>query len=243
MGKFACPSFLFCPPPKNHRPAVQSTLAKLLLALPLAISLFFFGVLLPSWELMIAAKTLPALLLAAAVHWGMPRNPYGSRIALALVFCAAGDLLLELGETGFLAGMGAFFIGHLLFIVAISLRERRMFWPILALFSLWMGTLSAFLLDGLGELTVPVIMYGTVITCLLWRSGAYFLATEAKYPPANWAFVGAVFFAFSDSLIALNKFYHQDSIPFVQYPIMFFYWGSLACFALSAAADARSAQS
>jgi uncharacterized membrane protein YhhN len=218
---------------------VQSNLAKILLVLPLAVALFFFGRLLPSWELMLGSKALPALLLAAAVRFGMPRNAYGSRVALALVFCAAGDILLELGKTGFLAGMGAFFVGHTLFITALTLRERRFFLPVLLLFSLWMGSLSYFLLERLGDMTVPVAVYGAVITCLLWRSGAYFLATEGRHAPANWAFLGSVFFAFSDSLIALNEFYHWHTIPFVQYPIMFFYWGSLAFFALSAYADAR----
>ena len=216
---------------------MRANLTRILLALPLVLALFFFSLLLPSREMMLATKALPALLLAAAVYFGMPRNGYRSNIALALVFCAAGDLLLEFGDTGFLAGMGAFFSGHLLFIFALSLRERRMFGGVLALFALWMGSLLPFLFDRLGDLLLPVVGYGTVITCLLWRSGAYFLATEGKHPPAVWAFLGALSFSFSDSLIALNKFYHPEGIHLVQYPIMVFYWGSLVFFAFSAYRD------
>ena len=60
-----------------------------------------------------------------------------------------------------------------------------------------------FFKSSLGEMMLPVGIYILVITTMLWRSFVQRNSTEM----AKWAFIGAIFFTISDTMIATYRFY------------------------------------
>ena len=88
--------------------------------------------------------------------------------------------------------------------------------------------------SGLGPLLVPVVIYGLVISAMLWRALAR-LGTDVPKRSAWLAAAGALAFVFSDSLIGINRFVH----PFhaAPYLIIVSYW--LGQWGITASAFAR----
>lgn len=119
---------------------------------------------------------------------------------LGLLFCAAGDVLLEIV---FVYGMAAFAIGHLFYIAAFLewgrvLGFNRRDFPVAVLVTLVSAGLLVWFLPGMGDLTIPAIAYQVIITVMV---ASAFLV---KAPML--ARLGAVMFMLSDSLIALDRF-------------------------------------
>jgi uncharacterized membrane protein YhhN len=119
---------------------------------------------------------------------------------VALLFCAAGDVLLELI---FVAGMAAFALGHLVYI-ACFLEWRRVLgpnkrdYPVAMLVVAVSVGLAGWLVPGMQDLLVPGLIYQVIITAMVA------LAMAVKAPMT--ARLGAVVFMLSDSLIAVEKF-------------------------------------
>jgi len=76
------------------------------------------------------------------------------------------------------------------------------------------SALLSLLKDSLGEMLIPVVVYGMVISVF----GAVALLNNLifKSKSSLYLFSGAVFFVVSDSLLALNKFYQ----PQEYYPVI-----------------------
>jgi alkenylglycerophosphocholine/alkenylglycerophosphoethanolamine hydrolase len=170
--------------------------------------------------LMLAAKPLPVLLLAAFL-WPAG-EAFGLRVSLGLLFSAAGDVLLELGPQYFLWGVGAFFIAHLFYIAAFLADEKGLR-PLAAIPAIVLGILVfPRLLPGLeGQgLLVPVLLYTLALCAMLWRALARRGGAAARYGA-----LGAAAFAISDSLIALDRFAPEGApVPHVRYAILILYW-------------------
>ncbi|MDO5641000.1 MAG: lysoplasmalogenase [Paracoccus sp. (in: a-proteobacteria)] len=121
-----------------------------------------------------------------------------------LAFGALGDFCLTRpGERAFLAGMGAFALGHLLYTAWMLTPENaaRALWalPVAAL------ALSAeiWLLPRTGALIWPVRAYVWIITAMA--------AAAATLPVAHlWAVIGAGLFLASDLALALRLFVVSD---------------------------------
>ena len=122
----------------------------------------------------------------------------------ALVFSAAGDVLLALsGNSFFLYGLGAFAVSHCFYITAfLTDRQKTEKKHIYYIVPLLVYSISfAFILyPGLnGGLTIPVFVYLSVITVMG--------ITSASAGRNFMIFItGASLFIISDSLIALNTF-------------------------------------
>lgn len=193
-----------------------------------AVLAFYVGLALDLHGLRVAVKTIPALVLAVTCSFGAAEPGRGATV-VGLVFCALGDLLLELSPDWFVFGVGAFLVGHLFFIVAFVRRDRTMR-PALAIpFVLWGALLYSQVLPNLGALAVPVGVYVCVICTMMWRA-----ASNALPPGAGSAVVGALgalSFGVSDSLIAISRFH----TPFAsaRYFIIALYWLGLLGIALS----------
>ena len=151
----------------------------------------------------------------------------------ALLFCAIGDGFLSRdGERAFLAGMGAFAIGHGLFI-ALFLRlgadpgylaERWLAAPALLVLA---GLMLALLWPRLGGLRWPVAGYVAVIA-------AMGLAALALPPPRVLALAGALAFVLSDAILAAELFLLPETAParrITPHLVWLFYWGGLVLIA------------
>lgn len=163
-------------------------------------------------------KILPILLLAAgSLRLGHGR--WRSGMIGALLFSALGDWLLAVnGMTGklFAAGLGSFLVAQLLYAQLFwheRSRERR---------RLWYAALYLPVALALAWITLPVA--GELAPAV----GAYMLAITAMVTGAAVAdrplllFAGALMFAFSDALIALDKF--VEPIPRAGLLIMLSYY-------------------
>lgn len=130
-------------------------------------------------------------------------------LIIALLFSWLGDVLLmftELNANYFLAGLVAFLLAHVTYIVVFR-KSSLGFKPRLITyatgFSLFLfGVLLLLLLwPGLGEMRLPVMVYTVVIITMGFTS----LFRQAQ--GASYVLVGAMLFIGSDALIAVNKFY------------------------------------
>ncbi|MBL0076162.1 MAG: lysoplasmalogenase [Rhodocyclaceae bacterium] len=110
-----------------------------------------------------------------------------------------------------------------------------MLFPVLIYFAVTVPiTLSAS-----GELVIPVAVYMSIIGLMIWRA-AVIAVDESASGIKRWAaLIGAVLFAFSDTLIGINKF--VTPLPGGSYAIILLYWGGQAL--IAAAAVARTSQS
>lgn len=172
----------------------------------------------------IVSKPIPALCL---MGWLIQRpaigTAYGKAIAIGLGLSALADVLIEPGtDSAFIAGLIVFLLAHIAYTVGYLIDYRGLE-PLRSLpFIAWVGGLYAYLFDGLGGMAIPVAVYCAVIGTMLWRSAAR-VGDSGSPSRAEWfGLVGAVAFAASDSLIAVNRF--GSPIELVGYPIMILYW-------------------
>jgi uncharacterized membrane protein YhhN len=185
-------------------------------------SVFVFGLLTDDFTARLVSKPIPILaLIACALSLGRS-STYSRTIAAGLALCVVGDVLLEFRTPSlFLAGVGAFALGHLAYVIAFARRAPSLRPELLVPFALWIAWALHTLWPGLGGMRAPVAVYTGVICVMMWRAAA--LAASDDPSPWRWlALLGAVSFAFSDTLIALDR-YHQP-LPGVRVPIILTYY-------------------
>jgi uncharacterized membrane protein YhhN len=140
----------------------------------------------------VAATIQPAV--AAQQRWWL--------LALALSLC--GDVLLMLPRDRFVAGLGAFLLGHLAYIAGFHAAGA----PLIAV-AAWLAPLLLFvtavmtpvirgaLRRGRRALVAPILAYSVVISVM---------AASALAGGSRLAAAGALLFVASDALIALRRF-------------------------------------
>lgn len=164
-----------------------------------------------------------------------------------------GDILLEI-DGMFLHGLIAFLIGHVAYIYAFGsfcLPDSKL---VYAPFFLYTFAFYALVLDSLGDLKVPVFFYTIILalmaggvrasdTYTLWNcissivifnlQAAGTFSKLRNSVGSAWALMlplGASLFVFSDSLIAINRFYDPNTW-YLRYTIIITYWaGQLYAF-------------
>lgn len=133
-------------------------------------------------------------------------------VVLALVFSWLGDVLLmfePISSNFFIFGLIAFLIAHLFYIIffeSIHRLEnlRKNYWLFLPVL-IYYGVLISFLSPHLGEMKLPVRIYGVVISYMLIQ--ALQIGRIKNKPASSLMIIGAVLFIASDSILATNKFY------------------------------------
>lgn len=135
-------------------------------------------------------------------------------IVTALVFSWLGDVLLMFqpqNENFFLAGLCAFLLAHIFYIVYFhrlrvieQIRSNAWF---LLLIVVYYAALISLLSPHLGDMKLAVRIYGLVISFM------FLLALHMSYlrnkTAGKWMMLGAALFVLSDSLLAINKFYQE----------------------------------
>lgn len=149
-------------------------------------------------------------------------------LALALAFCALGDTFLAGDPKRWLpAGLGAFLVGHLVYIPLFLEREGAppaWFWPAAAGVGAVAGLMLRSLWGSLGKLRIPVTVYvlaivGMVVTSLLLPQSAW---------PAT---AGALAFMASDAILSFDLFKNAKlfgSPRLSAWAVWFLYWGGQA---------------
>lgn len=193
---------------------------------------FCVGVANDIYVLRMATKPLPVLIMAIWVLIGA-KHSYGRWVGAGLVACLAGDVLLELSDETFLAGVGAFLVGHVLYTVAYVGRSKAWRLWILPPFLLWGFAVVWGLRPGLEaqKMLIPVAIYSAAIMVMLWRAAACWEKGGASR--VTWlAFGGALLFAVSDTFIAVTRF--GEPFTGYRYAIILLYWIGQAAITASA---------
>lgn len=163
-----------------------------------------------SFSNIVKPMLMPFLILA--LFTGKTTN--AGLIIMGLFFSWAGDVLLMFESNDalfFIGGLICFLITHICYIIYfIKIQSsntsllRKQPW-MAALVAAYGVSLVQFLFPHLGDMKIPVIVYAVVICMMLVFSLHVFTKINR---PANLLFVtGAILFAASDSLLAVNKFY------------------------------------
>lgn len=148
-----------------------------------------------------------ALLILVALTLGATDSAAGTWLLLALVFGLLGDIaLLSDSVSRFQAGLAAFFVGHLAYVVAFLAAPGSSFGSLQGLAAgLVMAAALSYTKDVLPRvhrehglaLAVPVAAYTTVIGVMLFvafTTGLWLVA------------LGAAIFVASDSILARDRF-------------------------------------
>ncbi len=226
----------------THEPAELDTDAKILgaerspeleLAFLFGIAAFAYlaGVATDAYLLRLVAKPWPVIALARWVSLSRPRL---GLVSAALYAGAIGDVLLELGDATFMAGVVAFLVGHLLYVGAMLGETSkphlvRAIVPVAAF-----AVVIALLAREMGAGVVPFAVYGVTLAALVWRAAARIGAPSIERRLAIAGTVGAASFMLSDSIIAVDRFLGE--VPGARWVIITTYWlgqaGLAASFAL-----------
>ena len=152
----------------------------------------------------------------------------------ALFFCFWGDVLLMFPEKFFVLGLASFLFAHILYI-AIS-RKFLQEVPVAKIvthsipFLLILAALLYTIYPNLGDLLIPVVIYGIVIS--VFGVVTLLVYAQEKTTENLWLFLGAFTFIVSDSILALNKFYEASEILGISIMITYILAQYLICRAM-----------
>jgi len=129
---------------------------------------------------------------------------YQYMIITGLVFSLAGDVFLMLPKDRFVAGLIAFLIAHLCYIAAFAPEIHALaWWPLLPLV-MYAIVVYRVLAPFLGKLKVPVLTYIAVILMMAWLGWERW--GHMGHGGTLMAFVGAILFVVSDTILAIDRF-------------------------------------
>lgn len=174
---------------------------------------YFTAMLLELRVLLLVSK--PLILLSLLGYFLSVTNRYTSALkillALAFLFSAAGDSLLLFDQANprfFILGLLAFLIAHIFYIISfhriIKKEALTVRWPAAVLVAIYYGWLIAILLPHLGPLKIPVVIYGIVISFMLFLAMQLYLLRDHRI--GQFLLTGAVLFVASDSILAYTRF-------------------------------------
>lgn len=164
----------------------------------------------------IALKMTPALAMAVEVF--RQRRQTAWPLVAALTLHAIGDGLLNLGSEYLLAGMAAFFLGHLGYIAAFlphryplaQLPVRRR--AAIAALTLAMISLTVYIWPMLrGPLAIASPIYSLALTAMA-------VAAILGRWQGPWVVAGALLFVISDVVLGLKLFAGQETLAPVIWP-------------------------
>lgn len=158
---------------------------------------------------------------------------------LGLAFSMAGDIFLLFEDRFFILGMVAFLAAHVMYILGFNLGQTIPVQPESLYIILGVGIAGAVILTYVvkamradpknRKMTVPVIVYGVVISLMLISAFLNLIRPEwmiegiAGLPAAVFTCVGAAFFFASDSMLAtrtfVKRFNHDEFMVISTYHI------------------------
>lgn len=154
--------------------------------------------------------TMIFIIAIAVLAKDPPSRRYKSAIVAGLLFSLAGDIFLMLPMDLFIVGLLSFLIAQLIYTYAFRTgRPFRLNFLVLLPFALYGVIIFLILLAGLNGMEIPVAIYVIVILTMAWQAWDQWDNVRAGW--ALLAFIGAILFVISDSILALNRFWE----PFV----------------------------
>jgi uncharacterized membrane protein YhhN len=130
---------------------------------------------------------------------------YRKLVVAALCCSLVGDVFLMLPSDQFVPGLVSFLIAHFFYIAAFRARPSGLPSALSGLACVVYGSLMLlFLFPHLGAMKLPVSIYLVVILVMVWQALSGWVTKRRA--GAGLAALGAVLFAASDSMIAVDRF-------------------------------------
>jgi len=167
----------------------------------------------PRWR--IFTKPAPMLVLITGFSLASGWQGWSAWFGFGLVSSMAGDIFLMLPPSFFPAGLTAFLLAHLFYIVGLNQSFLMPNWQFI------FPVLGLILLDSLGYrrlrqtiltrprgrwIRFPMLFYGIVISLMVFSSLLTWLRPDWSYASAGMVGVGALLFYISDTVLAYNRF-------------------------------------
>lgn len=149
--------------------------------------------------------TMVFIILIALSKTKASPSRYAIAVVCGLICSISGDIFLMLPSDQFIWGLVSFLIAHLFYIFAFTYgsKIRLAPWALIS-FAVYGILIYVVLSPHLGAMKAPVAAYIIVILVMGWRAWERWSQTSQK--TALFAFIGAVLFVISDSILALNRF-------------------------------------
>jgi uncharacterized membrane protein YhhN len=130
---------------------------------------------------------------------------YRYSIIAGLLFSLAGDIFLMLPQDRFIHGLVSFLAAHVLYIAAFTVESDRAlsFWTLIP-FLIYGCMMLRVLWPHLGKMRMPVVIYMLAILAMGWTAAGRRILTDQE--GSLLAFLGALFFIVSDSVLAVDRF-------------------------------------
>jgi uncharacterized membrane protein YhhN len=158
----------------------------------------------PRWQVYIFKPLTMVFIWLLAIMGQATLPHYKYMIIAGLVFSMAGDVFLMLPSDRFVAGLVAFLAAHLFYIVAfMSEISTLILWPLIPLVTYGI-VIYLILAPYLGKLKSPVLVYIVVILIMAWLAWERWSQTSRS--GALLAYLGAILFVISDTILAINRF-------------------------------------
>lgn len=180
-------------------------------------------------------KPLTTLIILVGAAWLIqPAPPFYRALVIAGLACSlVGDVALMLPNDRFLAGLAAFLLAHIAYLVAFSygnpVTVRQLVW--LLPFIAFAAAVVAHRWAALGSLKVPVLIYAAVICTMAWRAAMRGQAMVIPRQTFLLALFGACLFLVSDAIVLLRRF--GRPFPAAQSLELSTYWAAQFLIALS----------
>ena len=201
-----------------------------------------------NWPIVeLITKGIPVLCM---IVWliRIPRDRFANLIMAGLVVSLVADLVMQWDRSLFVPGLLIFLVAQILYIAAFVGMSKRGSWVRLLPFAVWGLIVFLILNPYLGDQLLPVAVYIVALVIMPWRAAAMVGAHGRVETFEMTALVGALAFALSDTLLALNRFiWHntltmfsiQESAPFIATLVMILYWLGQWAIALAAGWEAK----
>ena len=178
--------------------------------------------------LLFVFKPLTTLLIIAHAWRRGTDTPSVCRFVLAgLWLSLLGDVLLLWPRQGFVPGLVAFLIAHVLYIVAFTREQPFAAQPaVLAVYALIAGTILALLWGTIPPaLRIPVAAYVLALTLMAAQSAVIGLGAQGDdVRRARGLMLGGALFMASDTVLAVNRF--ALPVPAAGLWILATYWAA-----------------
>lgn len=149
--------------------------------------------------------TMALIITIALLAKNPPSRKYKIAIIAGLIFSMIGDIFLMLPVDMFIAGLASFLVAQIVYTYAFRSGRTFRFRLLAVLPIVVYGVLVFWLLSpGLNGMSVPVAAYIVVIMVMAWQAWEQWDDVRKRW--ALLAFIGAVLFVISDTILAFNKF-------------------------------------